>query len=190
MTHSRPVARVVDLLLQNGYQALPGDLQIGTLSFDFEETLVGTQYSFDLVVITDTIAEPREGRLRRKIEALARALDMVESRRSFTLVLVGPEPTDITMRELSRVCRVLAVGTPTGDAADNEIRDVLAVLLPLNLPQDNVAAIHPLDRLRKELQDVQTSEVDALLDASAGGSKQVTSVLRAWLVSGLVEELP
>lgn len=190
MNYSKPVARVVELLQNNGYRALPGELQVGTLSFNFDETLVATQYSFDLVVIADTISEPGEARLRRKIEALARALDMVESRRSFTLILVGPEPSDITMRELSRVCRVLAVGTPTGEAADKDIRDSLAVLLPLNLPQDPGAAVHPLDRLRSKLSAVQAPEVNALLDATTGGATQVAGVLREWLVSGLVEETP
>lgn len=187
MSYPKPVARVVSLLQNNGYKILR-DLRIGTISFEFTEVLVGTRYSFDLVVVADMIVDPNESRLRKKVGALARALDLVESRRSLTLVVVGPSPSDITIRELSRSCRVLAVGTPTGDEAEASIRDVLAVLLPLNLPKVAIGAVHPLDRLRAEVASPRDSIALSLMEAAEAGSSDVERVLGEWFEEVIAEE--
>lgn len=188
MTRSQPIARVVDLLQANGYELLDGPLQVGTLSFDFSAALFGTVHSFDLVLIVDTITEPGDGAVLRKVEALGRALDMIESRRSFTLIVVGPPLGDITTREASRACRVLTVGTPTGAGADQEIRDALSVLLPLAVSGDAVANIHPIDALRAELGAVSSPAVELILDHAIDGPEAVQESLRQWLVSTLPED--
>lgn len=188
MTYSRPVTRVIELLQANGYELLAGQLRIGTLTFDFTATLYGTNRSFDLVLIADTITEPGDGVVLRQIEALGRALDMVESRRSATLVVVGPPLSDIIAREASRVCRVLSIGTPTGIDADQRVRDGLSVLLPLNLPSAGITNTRPLDMLRQGLGEDASSEIELLLGHAADGPAAVEKSLRRWLASALPED--
>lgn len=187
MTHSQPVARVVKLLQANGYELANGPLRVGTLSFEFAATLFGTAHSFDMVLVADMITEPGDSALLRKVEAVGRALDMIESRRSFTLIVVGPQLGDITVREASRVCRVLAVGTPTGRGADQQVRDALSVLLPLTLPAGAISSIHPLDALRANLNGSVPSEVEEIIERAKDGSEAVRESLRRWLVSTLPE---
>ncbi|WP_156507407.1 hypothetical protein [Arthrobacter sp. OY3WO11] len=187
MNHIRPVQLVIDLLSKSGYVTLP-DFKVGSLAFDFTKVLAGTQYSFDLVVIVDTISEFAESRLRRQVAALARALDLVESRRSVTLILVGPGPSDITIRELARVCRVLSVGVPTGEHAEAMVRDVLAVLLPLSLPRSSVAGVNPLSRLRHELERLPELAVLPMLDVADAGDAKVELALKEWLSHGIIGE--
>ncbi len=188
MSDSKPVRRVVELLQQHGYRALDADLRVGTLTFSFPATLVGTQNSHDLVVIIDTIADSSESRLRRQVQALGRALDMIESRRSLTLVIVGPNPGDVTLRELSRVCRILSVGTPTGDGANEAIRDTLAILLPLDVPVEASGPVDPLTKLRAEINGLSSAEIEPVLSAALVSPKAVEQALREWLISALPEE--
>lgn len=188
MSDSRPVRRVVELLEQHGYRALEDDLRVGTLTFSFPVTLAGTRNSHDLVVIIDTIADSSESRIRRQVQALGRALDMVESRRSLTLVIVGPNPSDVTLRELSRVCRILSVGTPTGDGADEAIRDTLAILLPLDVPGEASGPVDPLAKLRAEIKDLPSDEIEPILSAARVGPEAVEQALKQWLTSALPEE--
>lgn len=188
MTQSQPVAAVVELLQANGYQLLNDDLRIGTLSFDFAATLFGTSHSFDLVLVADMITAPAESKLLRKVEALGRALDLVESRRSFTLIVVGPPLNDVTTREASRVCRILALGTPTSPIVDQHVRDTLSVLLPLSLPKGGVAGVHPLDVLRSRLDGTPLPEAERLLEGAVDAPEAVRESLRRWLVSTLPED--
>ena len=100
---------------------------------------------------------------------------------------VGPQLGDITVREASRVCRVLAVGTPTGRGADQQVRDALSVLLPLTLPAGAITSIHPLDALRANLNGSVPSEVEEIIERAKDGSEAVRESLRRWLVSTLPE---
>jgi hypothetical protein len=184
----RPVRRVVEMLERHGYRALQDDLHVGTLSFSFAGALAGTRNAHDLVVIVDTIADNSESRIRRQVQALARALDMVESRRSLTLIIVGPNPSDVTLRELSRVCRILTVGTPTGDGADDAIRDILAVLLPLDISTADAGSVDPLTTLRAELSIPSDDQIEPIFSAARVGAKAVEQALRQWLVAALPEE--
>ena len=188
MSDSRPVRRVVELLEQHGYRALSADLSVGTLSFKFAATLVGSRNSHDLVVVADTIADSSESHIRRQVQALGRALDMAESRRSLTLIIVGPNLSDPTLRELSRACRILSVGTPTGEHAGDAVRDTLAVLLPLDIPEEASGTVDPLVRLQGELSGLPPEEVTRFLGASRVGSRAVEQELENWIGSALPEE--
>jgi hypothetical protein len=125
------VQRVINILVDNSYKELPKPLVIASLPFEFAATLVARERALDLIVVVDSDAEKDERRLTQKVQSLARALDVMQSRRPMTLVLAGPEPSGVTLEILSKVCRVLAVGVPTGASADQNLRDGLAVLLPL-----------------------------------------------------------
>jgi hypothetical protein len=190
MSDSRPVRRVVELLKDNGYVPVHGDLRVGTISFNFAEVLFGTQNSCDLVVVVDTVFQPSESRTRRQVESLARALDIVQSRRSLTLIVVGPQLSDNSVRDLSRVCRILAVGTPTGRDADRVVRDVLAILLPLDLPVGEFGIADPLTRLRAELDDFLDVEVEPFIEAAQREIESVEAALKQWLLDGISSEVP
>jgi hypothetical protein len=131
MTATTPVERVAAVLVASGYRRLEMPLRIGGLDFDLAAAFLGDKLSPDLVLVADT-AFDSEQRIQQKLEGVARVLDVMRSRRPMTAVLVGPRPRSTTLDGISRVCRVLPVGDAEGDAS---LRDWLAVLLPLDLPE-------------------------------------------------------
>src|SRR4051812_14749840 len=106
---SAAVQRVVDRLDGAGYAVLDQPVAIGGIPFEFSAMLVG-RHSLDLVIVADTLADPDHERLRRRLNGLARALDVVGSRRTLTVVLVGPRPPAPVMHALADVARVLPTG--------------------------------------------------------------------------------
>lgn len=140
--------------------------------------------------VIDTLVES-ETRVRQKIEGLARALDLVSSRRPLTAILVGPLPNTTTIEAIARVCRVLQVGTPTGSTADQSLRDALAVLLPLELPDVSGAIADPLGEAKRRTQIESASHgstVKALYDAAPMGAGAVREALRKEIEDALKRE--
>lgn len=146
MTDSTPVGLVTSALVGAGYMLLPDVLIVGGMKLDFSAALVNQNSSTELVLVADTAVED-EALLIRKINGVARALDVSRSRRSLTLVLVGPRPKTATLESLGKVCRVLPLGSVTGTNADIVVRNWLSVLLPLTLPQADGLAINPLTQV-------------------------------------------
>ncbi len=101
---------------------------------------------------------------------------------------MGPNLSDPTLRELSRACRILSVGTPTGEHAGDAVRDTLAVLLPLDIPEEASGTVDPLVRLQGELSGLPPEEVTRFLGASRVGSRAVEQELENWIGSALPEE--
>jgi hypothetical protein len=130
MISTTPVERIARLLGDTKYARLPVPLKILKLSFDIGAAFIGSETSSDLVVVIDNVDRP-ELRMVQIVEALSRALDVARSRRSLTVIVVGPRPVLSTIERLSRVARVLPVGVITDEEA---LRDWLAVLLPLTIP--------------------------------------------------------
>lgn len=180
MTLSPSVARIVDILVGAGFRTLPTPFKVGSIPFEFAAMLVGTDKSPDLVVIIDTVTE-KEERARQKIGGLGRALDAVQSRRPVTAIITGPTPGEQTMESISKVCRVLPVGTPTGPSDDNLLRDWLAVLLPLRVPDTSAVAADPLVNLRNQTDELGT----LVLGAAPRGARAVQDVLRERLETPL-----
>ena len=85
MSPAQAVDRVVHRLAASGYAELKQPVTVAGIPFEFAAILARPD-SLDLVIIADTIAEPDHERIRRRIEALARALDVVRSRRTLTVV--------------------------------------------------------------------------------------------------------
>lgn len=131
MTVSQPVQRVVDCLSTAGYRERESKTAIASVPFEFSAILVGSDRALDLIVVIDTLVEP-ELRIRQKVEGLGRALDLVTSRRPLTVILVGPAPKATTIQALSRVCRVLSVGTPTVRKRTNILRTLWQYFFPLS----------------------------------------------------------
>ncbi|MBX3585549.1 MAG: hypothetical protein KF796_02805 [Ramlibacter sp.] len=146
MIDSTPVGRVASALVDAGYVRLPDVLVIGGMKLDFSAAFVHQKSTTELVLVADT-AGADDALLIRKMNGVARALDVSRSRRSLTLVLAGPRPKPATLEAVGRVCRVLPLGSATGADADVVVRNWLAVLLPLTLPQADGAAINPLTRI-------------------------------------------
>jgi len=180
-----PTTMVVELLEANGFQRVSSPLQVGTISFNLQCVLAGTRSSSELVVVEDRVEQPDEGILRRQVDALSRALDVIRSTRPLTLVLVGPRPSDVAVRALTRTCRVLHVGTPTSADDSAALRDALAALLPLSIPTHEVLTTHPLSMLKSRLGGASEPWVDEILVASETGVNAVTEALAVWLEDGL-----
>jgi hypothetical protein len=188
MTQGTPVERVTSLLTTAGYRPLSMPLIIGSVPFEFAAALLGPDRAPDLVLVVDTIDE-REGRVRQKITALSRALDVIGSRRPLTAILTGPRPQTSTIEALGRVCRVLPVGTPVGTAADATLHDSLAVLLPLRLPEPTDSVADPMGELSRQMPtEIDPMVKEAVLLHASQGSKAVEGALRAMLSEVLPEE--
>jgi hypothetical protein len=70
-----------------------------------------------------------------KLEGVARSLDVARSKRPLTVVIAGPRPSSANLETMSRVCRVLPTGTVLDRDTEDSLRNWLAVLLPLRLPE-------------------------------------------------------
>jgi hypothetical protein len=158
---------------------------VGSLSFDFAAVLTAER-SLDLVVIIDTLEQPPE-RIHDTLESLGRALDRLSSRRPITAVLIGPTPRQTAVEGLARSARVLVVGAPTGENADQTIREALAVLLPLDLPALSDSTLQSWDEMSQHLTDQHDAAiVTRLLTAAPDGIDAVHNMLRDLLTAPFV----
>src|SRR5262249_16382542 len=138
-------------------------------------------------VVVDILTEQPEARIRQKVESLSRALDLMASRRPLTVVLVGPPPPVATLEALARVSRVLTVGTPIGEAADAAIKNSLARLLPLYLPNATEIATDPLTTVRNEIaNDAEVEVLSPLFDLALSGPEAVKQALRTIISEPLI----
>ena len=188
MTDSTPVGRVTVALENAGYQRITDGLQVGELKFQFTAAFVKAKSSAELILVAD-IASESEVQLTRKVDGVARALDIAASTRSLTLVVTGPRPSASALESLGRVCRVLPTGNINGADGDEILQNWLAVLLPLKLPQPEsvagnaIASIHAaakrLDKATRKLIDVASQgqgavskELYSIIDAAAIQAKE------------------
>jgi hypothetical protein len=172
---------VLNVLEQAGFERLPKPLTVVGTEFDFEAAARGTRTSHDLVLVaTDQV--PHE-RLRRLVAGLARSLDLAESRRPVSLVLIGGVAASDRM-ELERYARVLPIESSTPDVA--EIEKAVAVLLPLDLP--NAEVVHgsnPINEVMSALGPLNaTPDHTALIEAAADGPDAVREAFRCYANDG------
>lgn len=171
--------RVVDILVtEGGYRELPKPLKIGTLSFDFTHALVASNKANDLVVVIEPRGDATDEVLVRKVLALTRALDVLQSRRSVTAILTSGQAAPDTVLSMSRVCRVLPVGAPSGPKATDAVRDWLSILLPLSEPPAIESFIDWQSDLRALLPAKAAGAfVDELIVSALTGHDAVDQVL-------------
>ena len=187
MSASQPVDRVIQRLAASGYAELEQPVKIGGIPFEFA-AILARRDSLDLVVVADTIAERDHDRIRRRVEGLARALDVVGSRRTLTAVLVGIRPAPTVTKALARVARVLAVGTPTGDRAEQALDDALAVLLPLAVVSDGHDQVaESWATARAKLLEDHT-EATSVIDAASSGTGSVAEALHRFVGAAFEEQ--
>lgn len=175
------VEDVVVLLEEAGFARLPKPLTVAGAEFDFEAAARGTEHSHDLILVaTDRV--PRL-RLRRLVAGLARSLDLAASRRPISLVLIG-EVDAADRIELESCARVLHIGSTEPSAS--EIEEAIAVLLPLRLPEAELAhGSDPINEVMVALGlERTTRDHFALVNASADGPGAVKEALRLYANEG------
>jgi hypothetical protein len=181
MTDSTPVGRVTVALENAGYQRISDGLQVGELRFQFPAAFVKAKSSAELILVAD-IASESEVQLTRKVDGVARALDIAASTRSLTLVVTGPRPSASTLESLGRVCRVLPTGNISGADGNEILQNWLAVLLPLTLPQLESVAGNSLARIHAAAQNLDEA-TRKLIDVASQGkgavSKELYSIIDA-----------
>lgn len=127
--------RVVEILVgEGGYRELPRPFTVGSLSFEFTHALIAGEKGNDFVIVIEIKGDTIDGAVTRKVLALTRALDVMRSKRPVTAVLTSGQPRSEMVRSISKVCRVLPVGTPAGPNALEAVRERISVLLPLKEP--------------------------------------------------------
>lgn len=181
MTDSTSVGRVAAALEDAGYQRIANGLQIGELKFQFPAAFVKAKSSAELILVAD-IASESETQLTRKVDGVARALDIAFSTRSLTLVVTGPRPSASALESMGRVCRVLPIGDISGDDGDEVLMNWLAVLLPLPLPQPESVAGNSLARIHAAAQSLDETTRKLINAASLGEravSKELYSIIDA-----------
>jgi hypothetical protein len=88
---------------------------------------------------------------------------------------------------MSRVCRVLPIGTILDADADATLRNWLAVLMPLSLPAPNASIADPLAEIASQLGGLDP-EIAALVEVAPQGADAVQSRLHTLIVEPLDEE--
>ncbi len=193
MTTSLLVNGLVKRLIAAGYELLLTPFKVASVDFEFTAALRGTAgRGLDVVLIIDTATgehgDRDAARVRQRVEALSRALDITGSRFVLTVILAGATLLG-DIEALSATCRVLIVedaalegdGLPVNDAAAEAMDDHIRVLLPLDLRSEDAADVVEGDPLRELLSSLPKSLdndlVHAIADASIKGEDAVKAAL-------------
>ena len=171
MNASTPIEGVVEILTGSSYRRLSSPLSIAGLSFEFPAALIGDNPSPDLVLVADTAFEA-DTRILRKVEGVARALDVARSKRPLTAILVGPRPTAAVLDAMTKVCRVLPTGVIRPDDTSGLLQNWLAVLLPLALPEPSQNVTEPLESIVHRSDDLD----EGIIEIMALGAQGVDAV--------------
>lgn len=185
MSAPTPVDRVAEVLASAGYRRVSTPLEIAGLKFDLPAAFVGASPSPDLVLVADSAFDD-ENRILKKIEGIARAMDVVRSKRPLTAVLVGPRPKSSTLDSMARVCRVLPIGPILNEDADAALRNWLAILMPLNLPEPSAGIADPLAEIASQLGGLPP-EIAALVGFAQQGADAVQTRLHEIISEPLAE---
>jgi hypothetical protein len=176
---------VIAVLQNAGYEAVEQPRPIGGIVFDFAAMLAGSN-SLDLIAVVDLAVENDDELIRRRVEGLARALDLVRSRRSLTVILIGPARGPTLIRAIAGVARVLTLGTSKVDE-EAGIRDALAVLLPLDVLPDKRGAADVWDPKETQASKEHPQEVGRIIEAARSNQVAVENALREILSEPLIE---
>jgi hypothetical protein len=174
-----PVERVVAVLEQAGYEIVEQPRRIGGIPFEFAAMLAG-RHSLDLITIVDLAIDVDDEQIGRRVAGLARALDLVRSRRSLTVVLVGPMRGPRLIRAIVGVARVLTVGS-AGKDDEAAMRNALAVLLPLEVSTEDEDAADSWVEIRDRMVSAYPAGTEAVLAAATSGEEAVQNALREML---------
>lgn len=174
------VDKVLSVLEDSGFERLPSPLVVAGSTFEFEAAARGTIYSHDLVVVSMSSCDP--SRLVRLVSGLSLTLDQVASRRPVTLVLLGESLKASIRSQLERQARVLEVGSD--EPSEGEIREVLAILLPLDLPTSSNQGRDAMAEIEVVVGTRWSDEHRALAAVARAGPNAVRDALREYLEDG------
>lgn len=196
MNASPIVGAVQARLRRANYKNLSTPFRIASVDFSFTAAMRGSEgRALDLVLIFDTttgdFGDKEAPRVRQRVEALSRALDVTGSRFVVTAVLAGATLAT-GIEALAEICRVLqvesvaldAAGQPADEVAEAQLDDQIRVLLPLTLPPAATGTEDgsgpAMEQLVKALaKDVDKGMVEALIAASGEGEEAVTKAIGA-----------
>jgi hypothetical protein len=206
MSDSPLVHAVQERLREFGYNDLPTPFKVAGVEFAFTGAMRGRNgRALDLVLLIDTTTgdygDRDGGRVRQRIEALSRALDVTGSRYVVTAILAGAVLAE-GIEALSETCRVLQVegitlddqGKPSNETAKRQLDDRIRVLLPLTLPMHVLEAQNgsgpAMDQLVRALPaHTDTGLVDGVINASNDGEQAVTDAV-ALTINGAFQSEP
>jgi hypothetical protein len=204
MNESPLIRAILKRLRLGNYQELQTPFRVAGVPFEFTAALRGQAgRSHDLILLVDTTtgdAEDRNAeRVRQRVEALSRALDITRSRLVITVILAGA-PLLGDIEGLSATCRVLYVeglsidsdGNPIDEFARNLLEDRIRLLLPLDLPEpvalEGGGGLAVEQLIRSLSKDVDQELLQALIEASNKGEGSVTKAAAAALNHVLTAE--
>jgi hypothetical protein len=205
MNQSPQIRAIHERLRAGGYQDLPTPFRVAGVGFDFTAAMRGKDgRALDLILLIDTttgdFGDRDAARVRQRVEALSRALDITGSRFVITVILAGA-PLLGNIDALTETCRVLyveglaidAAGKPVDERARNLLEDRIRLLLPLDLPHPvaleggSGPAVEQL--LRSLTADVVNQELlTSLIEASKDGESAVTAVVAKEIGKALSSE--
>jgi len=200
MSGSPLVQAIQERLRGGGYSDLSTPFKVAGVEFAFTGAMRGRDgRALDLVLLVDTttgdFGDRDGGRVRQRVEALSRALDVTGSRYAVTVILAGAMLAE-GIEALSETCRVLQVedvalndeGKPADEIAERQLDDRIRVLLPLTLPiplaetQDGSGPA--MEQLVRALPaGTNTALVDAVIAASSAGEQAGTDAV-ALVING------
>jgi len=194
MKASPIVGAVIFRLRAANYKELGTPLRVAGVEFPFTAAMRGSDgRALDLVLVFDTttgdFGDKDSTRIRQRVEALSRALDVTRSRYVVTAILVGATLAG-GIDALAETCRVLQVdgvpldgsGEPDGEVAATQLDDQIRVLLPLTLPPA-VALVEggggpAMDQLAAALgKNVDAVVLETLIAAAAEGEDEVITAI-------------
>ena len=180
---------VYEILTQEGgYRPLGKPIKIGSQAFDFTYVLVAGERANDLVIVIELTGASDDAQVSRSVLAFTRALDVLGSRRSVTAVLTSGQADTDLVNSISRVCRVLLVGAPSGPSAEELVRDWLAVLLPLKSPPPVEHLADWKASLEKQLEDTNNEHTVGRFVELAEEGKETVEAALAFEISTLADQ--
>lgn len=190
-----PLIRAIQQRLQEGgYEDVPTPFRVAGVDFEFTAAMRGQGgRALDLILLIDTTAgdfgDRDAERIRQRVEALSRALDLTESRFVITVILAGA-PLSGKIEALSETCRVLHVeglaidvaGKPVDEQAKNRLEDRIRLLLPLFLPHPEALENGRSPAVEQLIRNLTSNGVDqelldVLIEASKDGEAAVTAAI-------------
>ena len=150
------VGGLVKRLELAGYARLATPFRVASVDFEFTAALRGSDgRGLDLILIVDTATgehgDRDAARVRQRVEALSRALDITQSRYVLTVILAGAALQG-DVEALSATCRVLSVESISLDGNDKPINAIAAAAL-----DDQIRVLLPLDVRPNEGEETSAS---------------------------------
>jgi len=186
------IAAIRGRLVTAGYSDIATPFRVAGVEFAFTAAMRGREgRALDLILLFDTttgeFGDRNADRIRQRVEALGRALDVTGSRYVVTAILAGAALATST-EGLAEICRVLQVDDvplndlcePDGEEAAQRLDDQILLLLPLILPNaaadssDGSGAV--MEQLIKALPaTVDRAMATSLFAVSSDGEDAVTA---------------